>query len=431
MPKIIILFFLWFLFSFWKGINDPVYYLFLYISLFFLNPAFRWWGAYIPDFRYAMIAGVLLVFSTLMQQNRYQFTNPFSFAPFRWYFCIFILILAVWPISFVPFEHQKVVILYGKYLCTFYCMVKIVDSFKKFHNLIFVFLSGQFYLGWVAWEVGRGSGGRLEGIGPAGALDANFAAASMVGAIPILFYYVLKKKGSYRVPYLLFSAFIVNALVLINSRGSFVGLIVSMGYYIARSFLSSAVKFNQKIIILLVTLVGLAGSVYLMDDVFIDRFLTLSDTSTEGSGSRMLIWGKGFDVAKDYPFGVGRRGFAYLSPAYLSKNLLAVGTGTRAIHNTFLQALTDLGYFGGIIFIVFMLSNWLYAERKIKWLQKYGMQDEIFMLMALESSFIGYLVSVVFINGLYTEMMYFLSAFIVIYGWLCVKKIQSENHAET
>ena len=303
-------------------------------------------------------------------------------------------------------------------------MIKVVDSFKKFYFLLFVFLGGEFYLGWVAWEVGRNSGSRLEGIGPSGADAANFAAASMVVAIPILFSYVISKKNIFKLPYIIISAFVLNGLVLINSRGSFVGLIGAMLFLIVKTMSNFGISNKKKIIIIAMTFLGIAGSFYLMDDVFISRFSTLSDTSTEGSGARMLIWSKGFDVVKDYPFGVGRRGFSFLSPEYVASDMLAE-TGERAIHNTYLQALTDMGYVGGGLFLIFVLSNLRYAEKHIAKLRKLKLQDELFLFIALESSFVAYLTTVVFINGLYMEMIYFTSAFIIIFGRLCSEKIEA------
>ena len=56
------------------------------------------------------------------------------------------------------------------------------------------FLIGQFYLGWVAYEVGRSATGRLENLGGADSRDANGTAAVMIVAIPLLINYLIVGK---------------------------------------------------------------------------------------------------------------------------------------------------------------------------------------------------------------------------------------------
>ena len=107
MSNIVILFGFWILFCVWKGLKDPVYLLVLYVSIYFLNPQNRWWGAFLPDVRYAMIAGTLMIISFIMYWGKFRSINPFSFAPYRWYVLIYILLLSIWPIALVPLEHQK------------------------------------------------------------------------------------------------------------------------------------------------------------------------------------------------------------------------------------------------------------------------------------------------------------------------------------
>lgn len=417
MPKIVLFFYVWIFFCCYRGVfKDPAYFLYLYISLYFLNPYFRWWGHSIIDLRYSLFSGLALFFFVFLNERFYSHISLWALNPFRYLVLFYFFILAVWPIAIVPAQHEYIIFQMGKFILIYFTMLKVINSENKYYKLITVFLIGQFYLGWVAWETGRNSGGRLENIGPSGALDANFAAAAMVVSIPLLFHFMMNEKKIWiKVAAAIASVFLLNAIILINSRASFLGVIASMGFFIFRAIISPVFKISNKLIIILLVLIGLSGSIYLMDDLFIERMATLKDPSTEGSGGRIKVWAKGFDVLSDYPFGVGRRGFAYLSPQYLAQEQLAAQTATRAIHNTFLQALTDLGYMGFCAFLLFIASSFLFAEKTLRLLSRLKKRRAYSHLLALQSSLVGYLITIIFINGLYTEMLYILSALLALY----------------
>ena len=92
---------------------------------------------------------------------------------------------------------------------------------------------GCTYIGYVAKDIGRNSGGRVEGIGMVDTGgDANGVAAALAPSIVVLLYFAWQGSWKVRVLAALCSAYVVNALVLINSRGAFLAVVAGAGLFI-------------------------------------------------------------------------------------------------------------------------------------------------------------------------------------------------------
>ena len=47
--------------------RDPIFGLFAYIAEFYLHPVSRWWGHFLPDLRWSMLAAIVTLFAILIR----------------------------------------------------------------------------------------------------------------------------------------------------------------------------------------------------------------------------------------------------------------------------------------------------------------------------------------------------------------------------
>lgn len=392
--------------------KDPVYGLGNYILLYFFSG--QWWWQDLPHLPFSKIA-ILFTLVGFFATKRSLNISTLDFPPTKWIFSLALLALLMLPFAVSTYYHKFYLVILWKNILVFWLIIKIVDKPEKLKKLSYFFLAGAFYLSFTAWQMGRTSGGRLEGIGVADGGDANLCAAALVVAVPIALSLLFNAKMKEKMFLGVSLVFILNALILYNSRGAFLAL-VAAGIVLVFNFLRVGLT-GGGIKIKLVVAAGLAvcAFFYLADQTFWDRMRTLEDTSAEGSGARTLIWKSSADFIQDYPFGTGAEGFTLLSPQYIPSEMVEQKTGTRAMHNTYLQALTDYGVFGFLIFIFMLGSVFRYVARAKKQIKA---KAESFMptLLGLEAGLVAHLVAAIFINRLYSEVLYWLPAMIAVAG---------------
>jgi len=340
-------------------VRSPVYGILLYEFAYFLNPQIRWWYSQIPHIRYSFLIVLLILAGYLIRANRFS-ENKFSDIPqFNWLFGLTVIVIVSWFWSVDTSYYQLLTIRYLKYLVFVLLLYKVLDSRKDLDMALLMYMVGVFYIGFVAWQVGRGSTGRLEGIGVPDGQEVNGTAAAVVTAVPLMMYMALfAAKRWQQALALLGLAFVMNCLILLNSRGAFLALIASIVWFAWTIFKEKGLKSAQWKLAL-----GLIGGaclfVYLADDLFWSRMQTMETVSShvEG-GTRMLFWLKTFDMLADHPLGVGVMGYQILSPYYLPSEWLT--GGQRAVHSTWFEVLSSFGYQGLLVFV-----GYLGAERRL------------------------------------------------------------------
>jgi O-antigen ligase len=399
---------------------DASYGILLYVLEYFLNPPGRWWGHAIPDLRYAFTVGIIVFISYMIRTKRYSKSKVFDIPQTKWLMLMVLLIVMTFPIAVSQTEHQKFMILIVKYAIFYYLVVKTIDTPIKFERLAWVFMAGQFYLGWLAYEMGRGASGRLEKLGGADSRDANSAAALLISAIPIALHYLIYGKRLQKIMSLIFLVFILNAVILVNSRGAFIGILVALSYYFICIAKSAALPKFDKIKVLSAFLVGGLLFLYLADPIFLDRMktITLDEETTQGYTGRERIefWMKSFDMVRDHPWGTGAFGYDYLSSQYLPAEVLNPRTRTRAVHSLYFQALAEYGYHGFFLYMIMLFSAFRFMWKARKYLKEKNMPYPITLGIAFESSLISILISGIFISTLYMEINYWLLAFLGAFG---------------
>lgn len=413
---------------------DAYYGICLYLFEYFLNPPGRWWGSHLPHLRYAFTIGMTILISFVIRRHKYSENKVFDAPQTKWLLLFGVIIVLTMNIAVDQIEHMNFMTIFIKYIVLYILMIKIIDTPDKFQKMIGAFLLGQFYLGWIIYEAGRTSGGRVENMGTADAKNANGLAAVLVVAVPFLIHYLIIGKKWQKICTFFGVVFVLNALILINSRGAFLAVLMSMGYYVLLAIKSpSFPKFNK-----LRLLAGIAAGVlfflFLADTVFWERMATITNTPENvevySGRERIDYWFKTFDMLEDHPWGLGAMGYEKVSPQYIDAEMLSRITQTRAVHSTYFQALSEYGYHGFIVFIAFILSNLRYIWRVKKKLIQEKYYEPYYMAIAIEAAFIAHLIAAIFINRLYSEVLYWSSAFIAIYGNIYLKKSEPSETVE-
>lgn len=424
------------------AILDASFGILVYVTNYFVNPQNRWWWDQVPDIRYAFIISIVTMAAYVLRIKEYTGNKVFDAPQTKWFIFFYLIMLGTWPVAVSQVYQEIYLTLVIKYLVLYLLIIKTVDTPKKFERLIGFFLAGQFYLGWIVYEVGRTSGGgRVEGMGTTDARDSNGLAALMVTSVSFLIHYLITGKKWQKCCALPMLVFILNALILVNSRISLIALMVSMAYYLFLSLttpsftvmnfsliqVKSAMPKLSKLTVIAGVVLAVCAFFYLADNLFWVRMETIVDPTTGATDSgrgRFVYWKATFDMLDDHPFGAGAFGYEFLSPDYLHKEDLSVSSGTRAVHSMYFEVLAEYGYHGFIVFMIFLLSIFRYLKRTRKTLTQNEFYTHYHMNIALESSLVAFLVAGLTQNRLYAEVFYWLAAFIAAHGNICLKEIK-------
>lgn len=390
-----------------------------YILVFYGHPPSRWWGALLPDLRWSFTAAICAVLAA-------YFYKPVSYVSnkpwhqdtiIRW-----VVIFIAWMWMQTPWvlgldAHLEGVIIMTKYLLVMYVLVKILDSPQAMDFMFVAHIVGCAYLGVLARDMSV-SGERLDGVGGPGIDDANtlgmmFATGAVLSAVQLLAG-PLWKRGLV----LLCTPFILNGLVLTQSRGAFLGLATG-GF--ALFFL--APKGKRKVI----GSMGAAGAVLflvLASQTFWERMQTIQveegQEREKSAESRLVIAASQLRMFADHPMGVGHRGTAALSREYIPEEYLAKEAGVseenrqRSSHNTFLTVLVEQGVIGAVIYFSLLVTVFrrLFVLRSLPGATEE--QKRISMLAAgVGGALVAVLISGQFADYLRAEVLAWLYAMVV------------------
>jgi hypothetical protein len=312
-----------------------------------------------------------------------------------------------WAIS--PAVHDRFVFDLTKLVVIILVAYKLVHTPRRLDGALWSYLIGATYIGYLATITGRNSGDRVEGIGLIDSPDANGVAAALVPSAVLLMYYAWM--GNYKVKMLCVfcGALIANGLVLINSRGAFVGVVASGGLYLMYMMFSRYRKEGQRAMAVLIIICGVSGALYVADDSFWERMNTLQNTEDEdASGSRRInYWIASIEVARDYPAGLGVQGFNAVSSIYLAPEHRG-DSNSKSVHSMWFQGLTEVGWLGLGLFLMALLSLYRMSRKAKLWLLSIDETTSYFKILALECALIGYLGAASFINQFRAEILYWM-----------------------
>nr|WP_198912587.1 O-antigen ligase family protein [Desulfuromonas acetoxidans] len=327
-----------------------------YLADYCLNPADQWWGRPFAQMgiRFSFTLALATMAGIFLQRKKLRFGEKLIEKQ-EWLMVLFLLV--VWGLYF--FAPQTV----GRYGSTDHPAIKLAKIFiftlmmthvitdlNKLKGLFAVLSSAAFLLGIKAWSVPYSafSRGRLEGIGGADFSEANFFAAFMAAMLPLIGIMFLRSRWPGKLYYAACGAFTANAVVLCRSRGAFLGLVMGA----VAAFIFAPKKYRKHIVIL--CMAGMVGVIYLSDDFFIQRIMSISTDQSEmdeSSSSRIRLWKAGLRMVASHPLGIGPGNWYQTIGRYIPEY------EGKDSHSTYVKCFAELGVIGLAVFLLFLLQS--------------------------------------------------------------------------
>lgn len=381
-----------------------------YLADYCLNPADQWWGRPFArmGFRFSFTLAVATLAGIILQRKNLKFGEKALYNQ-EWTLIFFLAL--VWMVFFLT---PETVGRYGstdhptlkltKIFVFLLMMTHVITDLKKLKGLFAVLASASLLLGIKAWSVpySQFARGRLEGIGGADFAEANFFAAFMAAMLPLIGIMFLRSKVVGKLYYAVCGAFTANAMILCRSRGAFLGLIagaVAALFFIPRNY-------RKHLIVLL--LAGIVGIVYLSDDSFIQRIMSISTDQSEmdeSSASRIRLWKAGVQMVTSHPLGIGPGNWYQTIGRYIPEY------EGKDSHSTYVKCLAELGLIGMAVFMLLILQA--YQNLRQVYIQRHKLppsEEEEFthFYFAIIVSIVIFLTCALTITMVYTEILWVL-----------------------
>lgn len=418
----------------------PIYAFISYQSMYFFNPDKRWWGYMVPDISYSFFLVIFMFLLFLLNFKKYNDNKLLNAPPLRWVYSLAFLYTLASFYAVLPIFHQEYLTYYLKLIIIISVAYKLISNRKELHLVLCGYIFSAWYMGFYVYQIGRNSGNRVEGVGLVDSPDANGLAAAIAPSLVLcLYYYWVSRNWLIKMLFAFAGVFIANSLILINSRGAFLGAALSVLFMMYHLYTSQFQRKFQKLTTVFIAIAGLSGGLYLADDDFIERIAGISDEAQvqedqekESGGTRMIFWQSAWEMAKDHPLGNGYRGFNYYAPIYIPEETDTGGNRARSVHSSWFEVLTEIGYLGLTAFILMIFSCFKCASICREKLKEIGDVDEYFKIIALQASLIAFTVAMTFLNRFRAEILYWLVMFIsAAYNVYVIKEPKMSKSHET
>lgn len=373
---------------------QPIFALFSYLWIFYNDPSTNWWGADVPDLRYSLVAAVVALLAVLLRSERVEPWISSGAAKLLLCYAAWTWVQTPWAVNVDL--HLEGAVLFTKYVILSYVVYRLTAEERNITWFLWAHVGGCFIFAWYGYtsEVTT----RLETIGGPGVDDANLLSAHVLTGLVIASFLFIGSTGYKRWAAFATLPFILNVIILTQSRGGFIALI---GAGFAAWYLSPQ---QYRKVVSIAGALGIVLLLMLSNEFFWDRVMSLIESEDLSSQeTRLRILGPQFSMFLDHPLGAGHRGNELLSPQYMSPDLLS-NSGLRSAHNTFMAALVDQGLPGALILLG--LYGWGFrALRRLKKLDASGLPAHFGLLRAgLGSALASLFVSGLFLNLLKTEV---------------------------
>lgn len=397
--------------------RNPIYAFVIYQAVYFFHPMSRWWGYMVPDIAYSFFTVILMMFVFVKDFKVHNENKLLSSPPLRWFYIIvFLYIVAMFYA--VSSYHTTAMVDFIKLAVIISIAYKLCNTEAKLNLILYGYIFGAWYISFMTYQVGRNHGDRVEGVGTVDSPDANGIALAIAPALPLILYYFWQAKEKWqKALFGIAGIFVANALVLINSRGAFLGAAISLMFFMFYMFFSSTRIKHQRKVVFFIVILGCAGAVKIVDQSFIERMLSIKqstevDKENESAATRTVFWKASWDMAQDYPFGQGYRGFNYFADFYIPKDVNTGGHRHRSVHSTWFESLSEIGYLGLFAVIMMIISSFRALNRCKKYLREKGDVINYYKMLAIQSSLLSFIVSMSFMNRLRAEVFYWIILFI-------------------
>jgi len=401
-------------------VRHPIYGVYFYLATTYVYPPARWWGHYLPDARWALLAAAVTALAIVVNRRTLK-AKPLWLAQGP---AILLVLYVAWMAIQTPWaldvsEHVTGMTQIVKCLLALWFVYRVIDSKERLRDVAFAHVLGCALLGLYAQFTGRQQG-RLDGVGGPNLDDANTLSMYLVTGAIVAVGLVLTQRDWRRWVSLGSLVLITNGFILANSRGAFIALIAG-GLVLAMT----TARPHRRMFWAFAA-VGVVGLVSLMDQTFIERMFTIQDVASDdeeadtSARSRVAVAKAQMQMFASHPMGIGYRGTVVLSQQYLDRKWLTLGddTPTRSSHSTFLTAMVEQGLPGGLIYGVLVL--WVLAAAvRVRRLNATSTDPEIVTLAAsLCAALTAVLVAGISADYLTKEVQFWLYAALLSAFWL-------------
>jgi hypothetical protein len=401
------------------SLTRPVYAVSLYMLTFFAAPHLWWWGDQIPEQRYALIAGLILLGAVIFNvaqssESQRQWSRAHTAALLVVANATFVHFLIASTPS-VSVDHYVELL---KFILLFFLFWLAIQDRRDLRIAVIAIALGAAYIGYEVTINERGdfSGSRLEGVGAPGADSSNSLASVMLLTLPLIGTLWVNGEVRHKLTAMVAAPFALNVLILCNSRGAFLGLIGA-----GLSFLLIARGQTRKQAIKSLALAGVVLYLLLGDPQIFERFLTTfagSEDRDASAASRFQFWRAGLLMIYDYPLGDGGGAFKYIHGGRYLRMVMGDDAIERSLHNGYLEEATEWGVQGLFLRLMFVGASALLAFRTIKLCRNDGRTADALMGMCFLTAGCGFLIHCVFGSFLSNEWGYWILALMVRYGEL-------------
>jgi O-antigen ligase len=196
--------------------------------------------------------------------------------------------------------------------------------------------------------------------------DPNDFAFVLIGLLPLVVTFGIVSRGVKRLLYFAIASLVAVCILLTQSRGGFIGLIVDV---VAMTFLLPVARRGQlqfrastRGVIARAILLALIGAVIWqsLPGPARARLGTITELGSDynskvAEGGRLAIWSRNLPLIMNRPWGYGAGSFEAVDGRL-------AGGQYRAPHNTLLQVLIELGVPGFLLFIAVIVSSFRYLH---------------------------------------------------------------------
>ena len=346
-----------------------------------------------------MIIAVLMFFAD-KRKKKFIFKEP----TFNWFLILQILTIILIPIGLWK-QHSLEYWMgaYSKIFITFILLYFVASNSKNYFRLILktIFLSSAFvgvmlikaYLSGQYIFVGASK--RVVGVVLLATSDPNDVALVLDMVIPIGFYlFATCKKFSGKIIYLGLIGVLFIALLNTGSRGGYLGFLVGILFFFAHVYRKQKLKFVGMVIVFMLI------AVFALPQQYKDRFQSIYKeqdyNTTNEQGGRIAIWKRGLETAKKTPFGVGLRNYSLAEGQRKSEE--NIGGQWLMAHNSYLEILVELGWFGLFAYLMLLLSGFKNIKMIVRISEKRKDKDSQIAASAFFGSMMGFMVASFFLS---------------------------------
>lgn len=387
---------------------NPVFGTYTYLFEYYLRPSLHWWGkGYLPDLRWNMIVSVLLVVMYLMRRQSLPDIGKAATGPAKFLVVLGLLTVLMTPLAVNPERSWEASTQYLKLILFHGLIVATVRSEKAFDGFVALHMLGAGWWGLEAWRDPSRDAGRLAKVGSGDTQSDNLAAAHLLSVIPFIAVYLLTHRDRrLKGIALAVAPFVINTIILCNSRGATLGLIAatSVSLMLARS--GHRLRMFGTALAMAVAVFALA------DPEFISRQQTTSRYEEDGSAlGRLESWRGGLTLIRDYPLGAGGNGYEELSPRYIADIVEAHKGQQRAPHNTYILVASDWGIPGLMLYLGYFFALFALTREVRRRAPEGGIW--YYRAVAIDVALVGMLVAGTFSDRLYGEAPYWIGGLAV------------------